>query len=40
MLNAAEVDPAVAAYFDDVLEMYVPEGWGVVKADASEHDDR
>jgi rhodanese-related sulfurtransferase len=34
MLNAAEVDPEVAAYFDDVLEMYVPEGWGVVKADA------
>jgi len=34
MLNAAEVDPAVAEYFDDVLEMYVPEGWGVVKADA------
>ncbi|MBN2043924.1 MAG: hypothetical protein JW757_02790 [Anaerolineales bacterium] len=34
MLNAVEVDPAVAAYFDEVLEMYVPEGWGVVTAEA------
>ncbi len=33
MLNAAEVDPAMAAYFDQVLEEYVPEGWGVVKAE-------
>ncbi|MFN2144532.1 MAG: rhodanese-like domain-containing protein, partial [Anaerolineales bacterium] len=34
MLNAAEVDPAVADYFDEILKNYVPEGWGVVKADA------
>ena len=33
MLNAAEVDPEVVAYFDMVLETYVPEGWGVVKAE-------
>ena len=33
MLNAAEVDPSMAAHFDKVLENYVPEGWGVVKAE-------
>lgn len=33
MLNAASVDPAMAAYFDNVLETYVPDGWGVVKAE-------
>ena len=33
MLNAAEIDPAMAAYFDMVLEDYVPEGWGVVAAE-------
>ena len=34
MLNAAEVDPAMVAYFDEVLTSYVPEGWGVVTAEA------
>jgi rhodanese-related sulfurtransferase len=32
MLNAAEVDPAVAAVFDEALAN-LPEGWGVVPAD-------
>ena len=33
MLNAADVDAGTVAYFDEVLTN-LPEGWGVVKADA------
>ncbi len=33
MLNAVEVDPAMVAYFDDILTDYVPEGWGVITAE-------
>ncbi|MGD2026905.1 MAG: rhodanese-like domain-containing protein [Anaerolineales bacterium] len=33
MLNGALVDPAMAVYFDSVLEDIVPEGWGVVTAE-------
>ncbi|MCB2179844.1 rhodanese-like domain-containing protein [bacterium] len=32
-MDAVEVDPAMLAYFDDVLQNYVPEGWGVVTAE-------
>ena len=34
MLDAAEVDPAMAAYFSDVLMNVVPDGWGVVTAES------